>query len=107
MPAKTYIIEYDFTVLATVEIDKVKAADVIKDMVEFWHDWESRLAHYKGNYQTTWLKMLGMFILRRRRLPTDDEGWYELDGSRGIKATLEEEWEPDEAEICIDQRRAA
>lgn len=92
-------IEYDFTTLATVEIDPAKAAPLIKEMVEFWAFWEDRLADNDGDYTKTWLKLLGSFIIRNNRPPKDDEGWYQLDGSLGIKLLSWERWEHDEDQI--------
>ena len=101
---KTYEIEYEMLPLATVELDAETAAGPIKEMVEFWSDWEKRLAANGGDYIKAWLKQLGMFILRNHCRPNDknDEGWYPLDGSHGIKLVDWTPWEPDEDAISIE-----
>lgn len=102
---KTFDITYDFTTLATVEISGLRD-EVIKEMVDFWADAPSWLAENKGDYTKTWLKLLGRFILDRRRLPQkDDEGWYPLDGSFGIKVVSWEEWEHNFDDIDIEEKK--
>lgn len=100
---QTYKIEYDNWPLATVEIDESKAAEPIKEMVEFWSEWEEKLAEHKGNYTRTWLAMLARSILRNAGPPgKDEEGWYPLDGTYGIKLVEWEAAEHDEDLISIE-----
>ncbi len=99
---ETHEIEYELLPLATVEVDESLAAGPIKEMVEFWMNWEESLAANGGNYTTTWLKSLGMFILRNHRPPKDDEGWYPLDGTHGIRLVDFTPWEPDEDGVSVN-----
>ncbi len=93
----TYHLTYDLDPLATVQIDHAKADPSIREMVEFWAWWEDRLASNGGDYTRTWLKQLALYIVRRGRIPHDDEGWCPLDGNApGIKVTSFCPWEPDE-----------
>lgn len=96
-----HTIEYEYDHIATVEIDETKAADLIKDMVNFWSGAEDRLEENDGNYTNAWLKMLGMFILNNRRPPDGDEGWCKLDGKFGIKILSWNRWEFDEEQIDL------
>ncbi len=100
---KTFKIEYDYTTLAEVQVDEEKAAKIIREMVDFWSGSEDRLKENDGDYLRTWLKQLGGFILSHRRPPQDDEGWYNLDGTWGIKLVHWEEYEFDEGMIEIEE----
>lgn len=100
-----YQIEYDNWPLATVEIDESKAAEPIKQMVEFWSEWEEKLAEYNGDYTRAWLGMLARHILRNAGPPEkDEEGWYPLDGTHGIKLVKWVAAEHDDDLISIEQR---
>lgn len=96
-----HTIEYDYQQLAVVEIDNQKAEKPIKQMVEFWSNWEWQLNENSGDYTKTWLKMLALFILERGRIPSGDEGWCELDGKYGIKVLHWSRFEFDEDQIDI------
>lgn len=96
-------IEYEGLPLATVEVDEDKANPIIREMVGFWMGWEDALAMNGGDYLKTWLKKLGMFILRNHRPPNDDEGWVNMDGKHGIKLKDWTPWEPDEDAISIER----
>lgn len=100
---KTFNIIFDYTPLATVQIDEEKAAALIKEMVDFWSGSEDRLEANDGSYLHTWLKQLAVFILRLRRTPDGDEGWCKLDGTYGIKLLNWEEYEHDEDQIEITE----
>jgi len=84
---QTYKISYDYQEIAHVTIDNndPKTIGYIIEMVQFWGNWQQRLVQNDGDYFQTWLKQLGKFILHEDRAPNDDEGWYPLDGSHGIK----------------------
>lgn len=97
-----YKIEYNYTTLATVEIEE-SATPHLKEMVEFWSDWEWKLEENDDDYTKTWLKMLGGFILYNNRPPKNDEGWCSLDGSFGIKLLSWERYDHDEDEISIEE----
>ena len=100
---KTHKIEYDGLTLATVEIDEEKAADPIKEMVEFWASGEDDLATEDGDYTRAWLLRLGRFIVRQNAPPRDgDEGWYPLDGTHGIKLVSWDTWEADDDLFSIE-----
>lgn len=79
MDKKIFEIDYNGHTLARVEIIEEIAAPFIKEMVEFWSNWESALDDHGGDYTTLWLKNLAQFILREHRLPTDDEGWARIE----------------------------
>jgi len=98
-----YTLTYEFEEIAEVEIDDERdVVPIVKEMVEFWAGWESRLAANDGDLVQTWLKQLAMFILRNDRVPANDEGWYPLDGSHGIKINSVTSWDFDEDEIGVD-----
>ena len=93
---KKYTVTRDeFMFESIVEIDEEKALPVIKGMVEFWSDWESRLEFNDGDYIKTFLQQLGQqifmemisgnsnlyFVDQRFR---DAEGWVPMDGTSGI-----------------------
>ncbi len=101
-----YLIEYDYQQLAEVEIDEEKAEKPIKQMVEFWSNWERPLEENEGDYTKTWLKSLALFILERGRIPSGDgwnidEGWCKLDGTFGIKVLYWSRFDFDEEQIDI------
>jgi hypothetical protein len=98
-----YTLEYDSQPIAEVEINPQLAEKPIKEMVEFWMDWEWSLKENFGDYTKTWLKMLTKFILQRRRCPNNDEGWCELDGTHGIKLLHSYEYEFDDDNIEITE----
>jgi hypothetical protein len=92
----TYTILYDYTAIAEVQIDHTDQARlVIKEMVEFWGNWEKRLRDHNGNYTQCFLHQLGRCILRggREVVKGGAEGWYPLNGSHGI--TVLGVWPPD------------
>jgi hypothetical protein len=102
---KIYILSYDYQDLVTVEIDDIKAAPYIKEMVDFWSGNEHRLDENNGDYTKTWLKQLTYQILFTGRPPAkDDEGWVPLDGSCGIKLIRWERYEFDESMIEVKER---
>lgn len=91
-----YTVEYDYIDLVEIEItDPAKATSAIKEMVEFWGAWEDRLAFNKGDYMRTWLKQLGRYIFHHGKPPANEEGWYDLDGTYGIKLISHFPWEHD------------
>lgn len=100
---KTFTIYYGYTDIATVEIDEAKAAEPIKEMVEFWTNWEEKVEDNKGDYVKTWLQNLAIYIIRNGHPPdTEDEGWYPMDGSHGITLTRWASWQPDRDEMFIE-----
>jgi hypothetical protein len=93
---------YNGIKIAVVEIDSTMAATIIKEMVEFWMDWEYRLEENDQNYEQTWLKQLTRFILVHGHPPEEDEeGWCLLDGSHHIKLLSWDclDYQDDEIEI--------
>ena len=90
---------------AIVEIDTELSKIPIKDMVEFWSDWEYNLALNDGDYIITFLKQLArkIFIIKIEtdynikgilREIKESEGYYPLDGSHGIKLTFIDNFYP-------------
>lgn len=73
----------------------------IKEMVEFWSMWKKDLADVKGDYVKCWLIKLSQYLLRNNRVPKNEEGWYDLDGSKGIKLLNFWEWEFDSEQTEI------
>lgn len=99
-----YEIEFDGQLLARVSIDDSDAAkSAIKEMAEFWAGWRERLAAANGDHTKCWLAQLGKRILRYGCAPKDEEGWYPLDGSHGIRVLGEWPYEFDESLIEITQ----
>lgn len=69
---------------------------IIKDMVDFWQGYKDRLSNNCNNYLNTFLKQLCkkcIMILANDKLSlnglinefNDLEGWYNMDGSYGIR----------------------
>ena len=91
---KKYEIAYECELIAEVEIDDSEnTQELIKEMVEFWMSWESSLEDSCGDYVDCWLKHLGLYILRYRDIPRDEEGWVPLDGTMGINVSGYWVWE--------------
>jgi hypothetical protein len=97
---KTFLLTYDWW-QATVDIEFPTAEPAIKEMVEFWTDWEMHLARC-GGYTKAFLEMLGRELASvsvDMRLPSalkyfrECEGWYPMDGSKGIKIVSFDEWD--------------
>lgn len=82
----TYELNFRFERVAEVTIDdsNPKLKDTLTEMVEFYSDWEHRLEDNDGDYLITFLKDLTLFIVQEARIPSDDEGWCDMDGSYGI-----------------------
>lgn len=111
---KTYKLSYDLgRWSATVQIDEEKAKDNIKEMVEFWSDYDIRLERNNNDYTLTFLNMLGVKLLS---LSLDYgmegiiylfnegvEGWCSLDGTDGIELLDVEEFNFEHDEISIEK----
>jgi hypothetical protein len=81
-----YEIKHDDQIIARVEIDDSETARTsIKEMVEFWAFWKTALAKDGGDYARCFLRKLAHYMLASGMIPRGEEGWYPLDGSRGIK----------------------
>lgn len=102
---KRYEIEFEFDTLAIVEIDHSHpfASQTIKDMVEFWMEWECALERANGDYVLAFLRHLGRFLVRESRIPQRDEGWARLDGSCGITVVDFTPWQPNYDDIEIKE----
>ncbi len=99
---KTYVLTYDYQELATVEIDETpETAKLIKEMVEFWMNWENELRAAKGDHTLCWLRKLTMYILSHGCAPSTDDGWFPLNGTQGItvKHVFPFEFDADQIEI--------
>jgi hypothetical protein len=101
---KTYEMSYNFIPVVTVQVED-SSLPFMKDMVEFWTDWERALDRNDGDYKRAWLKQLARFVLQHGRSPEDDEGWCALDGSHGIKVTEVLPWEFEDEDIDIEEER--
>lgn len=96
----SYTVTYDptywsFTVTIEDEFNDKQTLDIIKQMVEFWSDWEQRLDENDGDYTMAFLQQLGkeaFLIAVENNYNTvgvvdefnSREGWYPMDGSMGI-----------------------
>jgi len=101
---KTYNIYYHDQWLATILIDKSKSEDSIKEMVQFWGNWEQRLLNNNGNYIKTWINQLISHIIYSGKPPDkDDEGWVPLDGLYGITLVNWSRYEFDEDLVEIEE----
>jgi hypothetical protein len=82
-------VRYNSETILEVEVpDTQEAKYLIREMVEFWANSISRVSAAGGSHTIAWLKLLAGFFLKNGRLPKDDEGWYDLDGTNaGIKVT--------------------
>lgn len=87
-PCFTHFVNYDGEPLVQVNItNPEKAAPAIKEMVEFWTDWERHVEEFRGEYEHAFCKRLALFCLENGRLPRrGEEGWSPLDGTHGIEA---------------------
>lgn len=97
-----YKLSYDWQDIAEVEIDETKALPIMEEMILFWAGGKNWIKDNNGDITKTWLKMLTRFLIMRRRQPDDDEGWYNLDGTHGIKLSNFCEWELDEDQIEVE-----
>jgi hypothetical protein len=110
---KKYKIEYpELYWELNVEIDedfKIEGIDgisttreAIKSMVEFWAGWQRQLKENGGDYTITFLKELARTCLydhigENHNMEgvisyfEDEEGWFAMDGSNGIKITFMDE----------------
>ena len=99
-----YRLSYNGDDVAEVEITKSSVSDAaIKDMVEFWSNWERLLGECGGDYTLCWLRKLTRFILIYGRPPHDEEGWYNLDGSKDINIVSLARWEFDDYGIDVEE----
>jgi len=96
---------------AEVEVDTEKSAPVIKEMVEFWLGWESRLEGHSGDYLSTFLAMLARELLivvmeggwgSRVSKFKNREGWYPLDGSQGITLVRCDDYRFEDEEFTVE-----
>lgn len=94
------VVEIDFDFVSKIKNETGEedypVAQCIKDMVEFWHGYQLKLAANDNDYTKTFLKQLArniISLLASRNLSTfgvieemrGEEGWCPLDGSLGIK----------------------
>jgi len=105
-----------------VEID-FNNSDVmknIKDMVEFWSEWEDRLDCNDGDYVKTFLQQLGQkvfFMINEcgslysllnhfdwdfKWGNSGEEGYCKMDGSKGIKIIDVDSWGIDKDEFDVE-----
>lgn len=99
-----YNLIYDGDTIAKVEItESVASQRAIKEMVEFWSGWESKLEDAYGSYVTVWLTMLTRFLVLNGKVPRDEEGWYPLDGSHHIWVRDFFPWDPNDELIRIEE----
>ena len=93
---KQYTIQhYDLYWDCKISIDEKKAKQKIKEMVEFWANWERNLKDNNGDYIATFVKQLAQkifyIVIAENYNKTGvinwfstAEGWCEMDGSHGI-----------------------
>lgn len=114
-----YELNYDdWKMNVDIDFDFPDVMKIIKDSVEFWSGWEERLDWNDGDYVKTFLQQLGQkvfFMINEcgsvyslvKHFDWNDEfyggeeGYYEMDGSKGIKITDVDVWSiyKDEFEI--------
>jgi hypothetical protein len=100
---KKYDLYFDSNLIARVEINEEKSKMAIQEMVEFWMGWKDKLEENDGDYIQTWLKQLVIYIVRMGSSPSNQEGWYPLDGSHGIKLEKWSRYIPDDRLIEIEE----
>lgn len=104
---KKYTIEFDWCDLVDVEISET-AADIVKEMVDFCNGAQEFLDRYNGDYNRAFCHRLALFILEYKRIPSefgqDDEGYYTLDGSLGVKVSRLILPDIDEDQISVKER---
>ena len=107
---KTYKIVGDNLWEMSVEIDHIIANPWIKNMVEFWGNWESKLENNNGDYTITFLKMLAAECMRIAMSNpfgsvesqfNNLEGWCSMDGKFVIKIIDVDDLEIDEDSFDI------
>ncbi len=120
MAKKTYTVTYipqdwDCTVEIEDEVNGVATLDLIKQMVEFWTDWESLLDDNDGDYTRAFLQQLArqaFLICVGENYNTygiveefnDLEGWCKMDGSQGIKITNTDDFDAAYSDFHIKQK---
>lgn len=100
------------TGLGANENHQASVKDLIKQMVEFWHDWENFLKENDGDYLTAFLKMLGQKILLLKieyggniqQGFVDSEGWVRMVGSYGIKIISADDVNFNESDFVVEER---
>jgi hypothetical protein len=106
---KEYTVRYDWWE-CKILIDDEIAKEPIKECVEFWYNWESRLQYFGGDYEQSFVSMLANNLIKIsmdknllgaiREIGTS-EGWFKIDGSQGVKLTHMDHWYFDEQESEI------
>ena len=129
MALKKYTIKYpDIYWECEIEIDEdfitptykksdppVTTKDRIKQMVEFWSDWEDRLEDNDGDYTKTFLQQLAsrcleIVISNNYNLFgvigefEEAEGWFKMNGSYGITITSVDDFEFQYSEFQIEEK---
>lgn len=97
-----YNLYYDDDWIARIRIDDTdKSHDAIREMVEFWSDWEDRLKAAGGNYTQCWLNQLALQLLYYGPRTENEEGWIPLDGSFGITLVSYVPWSFDSDRVTL------
>ena len=91
---KIFIIEYDlWRMRVSIDFESYKVKEKIKEMVEFWVEWEDKLSICNNDYVLTFFRMLGCAVIEQAvnwstggiiKYFNNAEGWYPLNGSYGI-----------------------
>jgi len=111
--------DWDWEMKVEIDFDFPNIMGEIKDMVEFWSNWEERLDDNDGDYVKTFLKQLGQkvyFMINDcgsvysllNSFDWDDkffggeEGYCKMDGSKGIKIIRADSWSVDKEEFEVE-----
>lgn len=107
-------IEINLSVKGTFpgQTEQFDAERVMKESVEFWAYWESRLEANNGDYTKTFLQLTARSIYFRMcknnysisgliKDFADSEGWYPMDGSMGVRIISADDVEHDDSEFII------
>lgn len=103
----TYDLQFIGFTVAFVEIDhdNPKAAQNMREAVEFWMGFEEALERCDGDYTHRFLKNLARFIVRNGDRPRDTDGWPEMDGDAdtGIYINFVDPYPVDDDDIEITE----
>lgn len=119
MAKNTYVVTYDplywsCTIAIEDEVNGKSTLEAIKQMVEFWTDWEQLLEDNSGDYTKAFLQQLArqaFLICAGNNYNTfgvveefkDMEGWCVMDGSCGITIVSTDDYEALHSDFSISK----
>jgi hypothetical protein len=113
--------DWDWEMKVEIDFDFPNIMGEIKDMVEFWSNWEERLDDNDGDYVKTFLQQLGQkvyfmindcgsvysllnsFNWDAEPFSGGEEGYCNMDGTKGIKIISADTWGIDKEEFEVEE----